>query len=190
MLDLQYINWKIFLENPAEAETEEWFKVLNEWIPDSPEVFLDVADYKHVSDGPVLVLVGHYLNLSLDGNGRRLGLLLDYKQPMDGTNPEKLKSTLLTLLKAAQRLQAEPGLHHKPRFKASELQLIVNSRAVAPNTPATLEAAKPDLVKVLSAAYGEGGFSLDHDADPRVRFSVQARSKAPIALDELVQRLS
>lgn len=188
-MDLQYLNWKIFLENPADTETEEWFKVLNEWIPDSPEVFLDVADYKHVSDGPVLVLVGHTLNLSLDAALRRPGLLLDYKQPLDGSNPDKLKSTLVSLLKAAQRLEGEPGLHHKPRFKATELQLIVNSRAVAPNTPATLEAVKPDLVKILSQSYGEGGFSLSHDASPKARFSVTATAKAPVSLGDLLKRL-
>lgn len=189
-MNLQYLNWKIFLENPADVETEEWFKVLNDWIPDSPEVFLDVADYKHVSDGPVLVLVGHFLNLSLDAAGNRTGLLSDYKQPMDGSNVDKLKATLLGLLKAAKRLEGEEGLFHKPRFKAGELQLIVNSRAVAPNTPATLEAVKPDLVKVLTAVYGEGGFSLEHPSDPRLRFSVTATSKTPFTLDELLKRLS
>jgi hypothetical protein len=188
-MNLQYLNWKIFLENPAEAEAEEYFRVFNTWLPDSPEVFLDVADYKHVSDGPVMVLVGHFLNLSLDQAGRRLGLLSDYKLPMDGTNADKLRSTLLGLLRAAKRLEGEAGFSHRPRFKASELQLIVNSRALAPNSAATLEAVKPDLAKVLSAAYGEG-FSLDHQADPRLRFSVTASAKTPITLDELLSRLA
>ncbi len=189
-VNLQYLNWKIFLENPAEAEPEEWFKVLNGWIPDSPEVFLDVADYSHVNDGPVMVLVGHFLNLSLDANFRRPGLLSDHKQPMEGTNAEKLKSTLLGLLRAAKRLEGEAGFSRKPRFKASELRLIVNSRALAPNTPETLEAARPDLVKIFSAAYGDGGFSLEHDPDPRQRFQVTATSKTPFTLDELIARLA
>jgi hypothetical protein len=189
-MDLQFLNWKIFLENPAETEIEEWFKVWNDWIPDSPEVFLDVADYKHVSDGPVLVLVGHYLNVSLDAAQKRPGLLLDYKQPMDGTNAGKLKLTLVSLLQAAKRLAGESHLTHKPRFKGGELQLTVNSRAVAPNTPATMEALKPDLAEVLSAAYGKAGFSLEHKADPRLRFSVTAQAKTPIGLDELLKRLS
>src|SRR5690606_11616409 len=125
-MNLQYLNWKIFLENPAETEPEEYFKVLNTWLPDSPEVFLDVADYNHVTDGPVMVLVGHYLNFPLDRNGRRLGLLLDYKQPMDGDNADKLRITLRDLLLAARRLEGEALFSHKPSFRTSELQLIVN----------------------------------------------------------------
>lgn len=189
-MNLQYLNWKIFLENPAEAEPEEYFKVFNTWLPDSPEVFLDVADYKHVSDGPVMVLVGHYLNISLDANDRRLGLLLDYKQPMEGGNADKLRTSLRDLLLAVKRLEGEAMFSHKPVFNAAELQLIVNSRAVAPNTPATLEAVKPDLAKVLAKAYGDSGFTLDHNADPRLRFSVKATAKGKQDLSEMLKRLS
>jgi len=189
-MNLQYLNWKIFLENPAETEPEEYFKVLNTWLPDSPEVFLDVADYNHVTDGPVMVLVGHYLNFSLDGNGRRLGLLLDYKQPMDGDNADKLRITLRDLLLAARRLEGEALFSHKPSFRTSELQLIVNSRAVSPNTPQTFAAVKTDLTKVLAKAYGDSAFTLDHLADPRQRFAVHVTAKGNPDMAEMIKRLS
>jgi hypothetical protein len=190
-MNLQYLNWKIYLENPAAAEPDEWFKVLSTWIPDAPEIFIDVADYKHVQDGPVTLLVGHYVNYSLDANGRRLGLLYDYKHPIEGTNEEKLLSSLQGVLRVAKRLEEDPGFasKSKPEFKAGDLRLIVNSRAVAPNTPETLEAVKPDLVKVLAKAYGEGGFSLEHLTDPRQRFMVQVIAKGTPNLSEVIKRL-
>src|SRR3954471_21343753 len=173
-MDLQYLNWKVYLDNEAETEPDEWFKVFNDWIPDSPEIFIDVADYKHVQDGPVVILVGHYLNLSLDHTGRRLGLLYDYKHPMEGSNEEKLKSSLLGLLRAAKRLEDEAGFgdRHMPKFTAGEVRLIVNSRAIAPNSAETLEAVKPELAKLLARVFGEGAFSVEHLADPRQRFMV------------------
>jgi len=189
-MDLQYLNWKVYLDNPAEAEPDEWFKVFNGWIPDSPEIFIDVADYKHVQDGPVTVLVGHFLNLSLDHSGRRLGLLYDYKHPMAGDNEEKLKSSLLGLLRAAKRLEDEAGFGHKPKFKAGQLRFIVNSRAIAPNSAETLESVKPELVKVLARVFGEGAFSVEHLADPRQRFMVQITAKGNPALADLIQRLA
>ncbi len=189
-MDLQYLNWKVYLDNPAEAEPHEWFKVLNDWIPDSPEIFVDVADYAHVQDGPVVILVGHYLNLSLDHTGRRLGLLYDYKHPMDGSNEDKLKSSLLGLLRAAKRLEDEAGFGKKPRFKAGELRFIVNSRAIAPNSAETLEAVGPELTKVLAKACGEGGFTVEHLPDPRQRFMVQVKAKASPSLADLIQRLA
>ncbi|HKP94749.1 MAG TPA: hypothetical protein VJ385_03230 [Fibrobacteria bacterium] len=188
-MNLQYLNWKIYLDNPAEAGPDEWFKVFNAWIPDAPEIFIDVADYKHVQDGPVTLLVGHYVNYSLDATGRRLGLLYDYKHPVEGANEDKLRSSLQGVLRVAKRLEEDAGFSHKPRFNAGELRFIVNSRAVAPNTPATLEAVKPDLVKVLAKAYGEGGFSLEHLTDPRQRFSVQVTAKGTQNLAEVLKRL-
>jgi hypothetical protein len=190
-MNLQYLNWKIYLENPAEAEPDEWFKVLSTWIPDAPEIFIDVADYKHVPDGPVTLLVGHYVNYSLDATGRRLGLLYDYKHPIEGTNEEKIKSSLLGLLRVAKRLEDDAGFAAagKPKFKAGELRFIVNSRAVAPNSPETLEAVKPDLVKVLAKAFGDGAFAIEHLTDPRQRFSVQVTAKGNPDLSEVLKRL-
>jgi hypothetical protein len=190
-MNLQYLNWKIYLDNPDAAEPDEWFKVLSAWIPDAPEIFIDVADYQHVQDGPVTLLVGHYVNYSLDATGRRLGLLYDYKHPIEGTNEEKIRSSLIGLLRVAKRLEEDAGFsaHGKPRFKANELRFIVNSRAAAPNTPATLEAVKPDLVKVLAQAFGEGGFAIEHLTDPRQRFSVQVTAKGAPVLADLIKRL-
>ena len=188
-MDLQYLNWKVYLENPAEAETDEWFKVLNDWIPDAPEIFIDVADYKHVEDGPVVILVGHYVNYSLDATGRQLGLLYDYKHPLEGSNEDKIKSGLLGVLRVAKRLEDDAGFKHKPKFKAGELRFIVNSRAIAPNSAETLETVKPELVRVLSKAFGEGGFTVEHLTDPRQRFMVQVKAKGNPSLAEIIQRL-
>lgn len=191
-MNIQYVNWKLHLDNPAAAEPDEWFKVFNGWIPESPEVFIDVADYKHVQDGPVTVLVGHYLNLSLDHTGRRLGLLYDYKHPLEGGNEEKLRLGLLGLLRAAKRLEDDAGFSaaHKPRFKAGDLKLIINSRAAAPNSAETLEAVKPDLIKVLAKVFGENAFTVDHLTDPRQRFTVNVSAKGEANLAEMIKRLA
>ncbi len=189
-MNLQYINWKLHLDNPAEAEPDEFFKVLNDWIPGAPEVFVDVADYKHVQDGPVVILVGHYVNYSLDHTGRRLGLLYDYKQPMDGGNADKLRSTLIGALRVAKRLQDEKGFTHAPRFQAGDLRFIVNSRALAPNTPQTLAAIKPDLLAVLEKAFGAGGFTFEHLTDARQRFMVDIVATGSPTLESVLQRLT
>ena len=60
MQDLQRINIKFFLAADAELSPAEAFRVFNTWIPTTPdEVLIDVADYSHVPEGPVTLLVGH-----------------------------------------------------------------------------------------------------------------------------------
>jgi hypothetical protein len=188
-MNLQYINWKLHLNNPAEAEPEEFFKVFSSWIPDSPEVFIDVADYQHVQDGPVTLLVGHYVNYSLDHTGRRLGLLADHKQPLAGSNVEKLSSTLTGLLRTAKRLEEDSSFSHKPDFNSGDLLFIVNSRALAPNTADTFASVKPELLKVLDVAYGSGNYTLEHLAEPRQRFMVKVMAKGKLDLGAMIDRL-
>jgi len=109
---------------------------------------------------------------------------------MEGSNEEKLKSSLLGVLRAAKRLEDEGGFGHKPKFKAGELRLIVNSRAIAPNSSETLEAVKPELAKLLARVFGEGAFTVEHEADPRQRFMVEVKAKGSPALADLIQRLA
>jgi hypothetical protein len=132
------------------------------------------------------------VNYSLDATERRLGLLYDYKHPIDGTNEEKLRSSLLGVLRVAKRLEEDVGFAaaSRPKFKAGEIRLIVNSRALAPNTAETLEAVRPELAKVLSQAFGADGFAVEHLADPRQRFSVQVTAKGSPALADVIKRLA
>ena len=41
------------------------------------KLLLDVADYKHVQEGPGIVLIGHEADYSLDLGGGRAGLVYD-----------------------------------------------------------------------------------------------------------------
>ncbi len=188
-VDLQNLQWKIHLENGASQQPEAWFRVFNTWIPDSPEVFVDVADYSHVEDGPVILLAGLQVNYSLDGAGRRLGLLYDRRQPASGSNADKLRESLTAALRAALRLEGEASFPTRPVFLGGDLALIVNNRAAAPNHDDTLAAVKPELDRLLSALFGSGEFTLTRDPDPRRRFAVQVKAKNPISVSKALSRL-
>ena len=188
-MELQNLQWKIHLAKEIAPDPHEWFRVFGTWIPDSPEVFVDVADYSHVEDGPVVFLAGHQACYSLDGTGRRLGLLYDRRLPLEGSNAEKLRDSLLALLRAAQRLEGEASFAKKPVFLAGDLKLIVNNRALSPNAEETLAAIRPDLESLLGKICGPGNFSLSRDADPRKRFGVKVKAASPVTVDAALKRL-
>jgi len=53
-MDIQKFAIKYFLEKGQSVEPETWFRTFNSWIPDEKdEVWIDVADYSHVREGPV-----------------------------------------------------------------------------------------------------------------------------------------
>lgn len=188
-INLQNIQWKLHLDEKTVGDHHDWFKVFGTWIPDSPEVFVDVADYSHVTDGPVIFLSGHNEAYTLDKTTGRHGLLYERRQPAEGTNPEKLHASFKTLLAHAARVEGDATFKVKPKFLAGDVKFIVNNRAIAPNTDATLAALKPELDALLSKAYGADGYTLEREQDARQRFMVHVKAKAPVAVAEALQKL-
>jgi len=171
------------------GDPRDWFKVFGTWIPDSPEVFVDVADYTHVENGPVIFLSGHTTCYTLDKTRGRHGLLYERRQPVDGTNPEKLKASFKTLLEHAARVEGDATFKVKPNFLAGDVAFIVNNRAIAPNDDATLAALKPELSALLDAVYGAGSYTLEREQDARQRFMVHVKTKAPVSVAEVLAKL-
>jgi|APSaa5957512622_1039677.scaffolds.fasta_scaffold57306_2 hypothetical protein len=191
MDDLQRINVKFFLDDPGSLTPEEAFKILNTWIPQTPdETLIDVADYSHVPDGPVTLLVGHEANYSIDDGQKRRGLIYARKQPLPGSLSERLHAALAAALTACLRLEEEPELQDRVSFRTDEFLLVANDRLRAPNFAATLTALQPQLDPVLSALYGNSTFTCERTSDPAERFAVLVKSDTSLDTAALLANLS
>ncbi len=182
-MTLNKINWKLFFEKPQAVRPDDFFKVFNTWIPASPEVFVDVADYQHVKDGPLTLLSGYYVDYVLDHTDRKLGFLYNQKVPRAG---ETLKQTLKDFLKTCDRLVKDPLFAGKLQLSSSELQLTINDRALAPNHPKTFETLKPQLTELCDGFFGKGSFELEHEANPKKRFTVLIKNKSQKNIQQLL----
>lgn len=176
-MNLQKPNWKLVIKNPEILNSKTLFKIFNSWIPASEEIFVDVADYTHVQDGPKVVLVGHYVDYSWDHTDRVHGFLYNRRQPMDGTNEVKLKTSLQAFIRAAKRFQSAPEWETKPVFDTTALTLIINDRGLAPNNRQTFDALNPDLDQIFPKA------SIAPNNETKKRFSVSVETN----LDSLTQ---
>jgi len=190
MINLQNIQWKIHLAEGATPNPHEWFKSFGTWIPDSPEVFVDVADYSHVEDGPVIFLSGHNVAYSLDGAGRRLGLLYERRQPADGSNAEKLLESFTSTLQHAALLEADASFTAKPDFVAGDIKFIVNNRGIAPNNDETFATLKPELEKLFDKVYGPNAYTLTRDQDKRQRFTVHVKANTWVSVNAALKSLA
>lgn len=188
-INLQNIQWKLHLDESTVGDPHNWFKAFAPWIPDSPEVFVDVADYAHVTDGPVIFLSGHNVCYTLDKTTGRYGLLYERRQPAEGTNPEKLQGSLKELLEHAARLEADAIFPVKPKFFAGDLKFILNNRGIAPNNDETLAAVKPELSALLDKVYGAGAYTLTREQDKRQRFMVHVKANADVTVNDALKKL-
>lgn len=187
-MDVQHINIKLFVENPETVDLADYAAVFDSWIQTQrlEELLIDVADYLHVHHGPGIMLIGHQADYSLDQRAGRLGLLYNRKAQLEGTTQEKFSQALQAALTAAQILEKENGL----KFIGSEVQLIVNDRLLVPNTPETYATLEPELNVFFDRLYAGATYALTHNADPRERFSVNARTQSNFDVETLLKNLA
>jgi len=188
-MDLQKINVKFFVTSRERIQLTDFIDIFNSWIQDSDGDYYDVADYSHMHAGPGILLISYEANISMDDTGNRLGLLYNRKQPLGGSNNEKLKFAFKTALEFCRRVENEPALRGRVRFRGDEVHFLINDRLVAPNTNEAFRAVKPELEGLARTLYGGAEFTLDHNSDPKQRFSVFIKTPRAFDVDTLLKNL-
>lgn len=188
-MDLQKINVKIFSQPPDRAALTDFIDLFHGWIQETDGIYHDVADYSHMQDGPGILLVADSANVSIDEGDHRRGLLFSQKNPLDGSNREKLTAVLRAALEYCRRLENESRLKGSIRFSGSEIAVAINDRLRAPNTEDTLHEVRADIEAVAQRLFGGAAFTLDRDADARKRFNVTLRTPQKLDTRTLLENL-
>jgi hypothetical protein len=193
-INLQHVNVKLFLKDPASVDLEPLIPIFHSWIAGRgfQEMLLDVADYRHVPGGPGVVLIGHQADYAVDNAGNRLGVRYNRKSAVEGDHRDALEQAVRAALTACRRFEEEPRLGGKLRFNGQEIELFINDRLLAPNRVETFEAVQPDLDRFARALFAGEKYSLSYDSsrDPRGLFSVTLRSSRPFSTAELLENLA
>ena len=191
MQELQRINIKLYLEDPEALSAEQAFRIFNSWIPSTPdEVLIDVADYSHVPNGPVTLLVGHDANYSIDNDHSEPGLLYSRKQPAAGDLTARLTNALQATLKACQRLEADPALEGKVKFRGGDILLVANDRLNATNDSEGENALRAELEPVLAKLFGGAAYAIERDATPQLRLNLRIRCETDANAETLLGNLA
>jgi hypothetical protein len=187
-MDVQHINFKLFIENPERVNLADYAAVFNSWIQKQAlaELLIDVADYLHVHNGPGIMLIGHEADYSLDNRAGRLGLLYNRKAQVEGTTQDKLTQAARAALTAARILEEENGL----KFNTSEIQIVINDRLLVPNTAETFAVLEADFRSFLNKHYSDADYTLVHPSDPRERFTINVKTESRFDVEALLKNLA
>ena len=175
---IQHVNVKVFAQSQEGVDHTAAMAVFQRWIRESvcQELLIDVVDYRHVPAGPGVVLVGHEANYSLDNGGRRLGLLYNRKGQLKGGAEENIAQALGAALAACRRLEEEPEFEGSLRF-GHDIEIIINDRALAPNTDEAFASLQPAIEGALRAVYGAVEFHIERLGDARERLRIAAHPR-------------
>ena len=191
-MDLQHVNVKLLVTTPGELDLGPLIPIFHDWIRGRifEELLLDVADYRHVPEGPGVVLIGHQANYSVDNTDSRLGVRYNRKAPLDGSNQDRLQQAARAAVTACQRLEADARLNGKLRFGGRDIEVFFNDRALAPNTEATRKAFEADLRAFAQKLFRGAQYSFSHDSDPRRLLGVSLKSSQSFSTSDLLANLS
>jgi hypothetical protein len=153
--------------------------VFQRWIQDSvgEELWIDVADYRHVPGGPGVLLVAHEANYNFNARG----LTYTRKTAVEGANQDKLLQAFFAALEACHRLEeAFPGAL---RFNAGACEVTVNDRLIAPNTDETWQSLQPEFRSFFETLLGCRSYQFERRGAPRERFrvAIECASFVPVA---------
>lgn len=187
------IKIKYFVQDPATLDLSAFTPVFHRWIQERKldGLLLDVADYKHVQNGPGIVLIGHEADYGLDLGGGRPGLVYDRKRGWDETAslPERVRGVFNGVLTGCQALESDPALDGL-RFRPDEAELTFVDRLRTPNQPEVFDQLSTEISPVLDALYGADTYTIERATeDPRAALALRIQANRAPALPQLLERI-
>jgi hypothetical protein len=188
-MSIKRLSLKLFVENPEAVDLDAYIPLFHRWIQQdvAEELLIDVADYRHVHNGPGVILVAHEADYALNMEAGRPGLLYTRKRSM----PDTLGAALALLIRqastAALRLQQETDL----RFRTDELEIAFLDRLNVMNTEERFSDLRGEIEAVLSSVYSSlpvRSERISHDA--REPLTVRAIIQGAPGLEALAQQAS
>lgn len=180
MTSPQRLKVKYFVQDPAAVDLDAVIPVFHHWIQEQsvPGLLLDVADYKHMQNGPGVLLIGHEADYALDMAGGRPGLIYDRKRHWEeaATLADRLRTVLRNGLQGCQALEGDATLNGRIRFRKNEAEITLLDRLRTPNEDAVYAQVQGEVQAVLDEVYGQGQYILERTShDPREPLTIRVQ---------------
>ena len=176
-----------FLTRPETNIDETTFiEVFHEWIRlrKLKGTLIDVADYRHVPNGPGMMLITHEINYGMDRSSGQFGLLAQRKLGYETTQKERILGLVRSIAAFGALLESDRKVAGKLSLDGSKFFYIANDRLNAPNTEEAFTALKPDLEAAAAELYPSQTVSvsrLENDLRARLTLIVQVEQPVEIA---------
>ena len=116
------------------VDLELFIPVFHEWIQKNKipnHIMIDVADYKHIPDGPGIMLIAHEGNFSIDLENGKAGLLYTRKQTLGEDIVDNIQTITSISDHTCRLLESSDSLNGKISFN-NQYKIISNDRYYFP----------------------------------------------------------
>ena len=142
-----------------QTDIDSFVPLFHNWIQEDRipnHIMVDVVDYKHIPDGPSIMLIAHEGYFSLDFEENELGLLYMRKTPLADNITKTLYAIQQILDFAIELIQIDSSIGEKIVF-LDEYQLISNDRFEFSNNAA----GEKKLLQVASGVFNDAIISAN-----------------------------
>ena len=188
---------KFFFEELS-IEVEDFIPVFHRWIRENVvpnELLLDVADYKHIVDGPAILLVGHEADYVIDLTDAKPGLMYVRKRDAGSDLSEALGTTLSQALNGVKLTESDVELKGKLKLRTDAATFVLLDRlnyanaANGDGADTAAAAAQAQLSDNLAAIFGDDATVTRVANDPREPLTFELSAPSAPDVDSLLSQL-
>ena len=199
MIAPQRLSVKFYFEDLS-VDVETFIPVFHRWIRENVvagELLMDVADYKHILDGPAILLIGHSADYIIDMSDGKPGLLYVRKRDIGTDLSEALEITLARALNGVKLAETDEELEGKLKLRTDAATIAFLDRSNYPNGGAgtsppnagAAQSAHAQLSDNLAALFGDDATVTRVDNDPREPLTFTLHAPSAPDVDTLLNRL-
>ncbi|AMA10183.1 hypothetical protein [Picosynechococcus sp. PCC 73109] len=170
---------------PAGFDEASLIGVFQGWIRDEKigGTLIDVVDYRHVPDGPGIMLVTYEINYMMEHQG---GYGLYAQRRWSSVENQPHTEAIADLVQSAAKFGSLLEQETEITLKGNEFLYISNDRLNGPNTDEGFAAVKADLSAALTQIYGGKAFTIERiQNNPKERLTLSVKVDSPVAIAEL-----
>lgn len=153
---MQRISAKLYVEDSTAVTPAAIIPVFHRWISESAVegLLIDVADYKHVPNGPGIMLIGHEGDYSIDYTDGAPAFRYERKRDHPAELRQQIHQALRLALTGAQTLVDNPDPHGPIGFRTDQVVVSIADRLHAPNTAERFAAIRHEVEAAVAEIYG------------------------------------
>jgi len=165
---------KFFARPGATLDEAIFIDIFHEWIRYKKlgGILIDVADYRHVPDGPGLMLITHEINFAMDHTADGFGLFAQRKLGQGDNHIARIIELVQSTAAFGALLESDQRVAGKLSLEGGLFHYMSNDRLLAPNTAESFAALQPDLAAAAALIYPGHNISVRRlENDPRDRLT-------------------
>ena len=181
---------KLSLKREPRLQPDDLLPIFQRWIQEHTVdgMLIDVIDYKHVPEGPGIILIADEGDYGYDLSDGQVGLQYIRKRALPDNLPDALRLTFRHALNAARQLEADTRGDLEFDYHSAKITFLDRMRFR--NSPERFDELRDEIASALAQIYGAAVQLERQYNDPRLNFALRCTVDGDSDANDVAERLT